>query len=1008
MVMEETIKISIIVPAYNVQNYIEKCLNSILNQIWRNIEVIVVNDGSTDTTPSIIDGYCSRDCRVIRIDHDGNRGLFRARLTGVQKATGKYIGFVDADDYISEDYFWSLLSRAEETKADIVVGKLVQEDENGYQWIQNIYNDYDFGIINGKDVFDSFWKQEGMLFVWHTVWNKLYSAELWRDAFAILDTQTEHIVMGEDLAISSVLFYYAKRLSNTAYGTYFYYRNNQASTALNNSFNKFKKNVDDLCMVFAFVRKFVQSVNAYNWMGIHLEKWEALYRFFWERNVLSSNLLVAEKETLLSTLNTRLCSYEVSKTPDYFYSVSTQYDRRYNDLVSLICSLKTEVVSFDIFDTAIIRPFYRPEDIFVLLEEKAKDLFPNIKLDGLGSLRISAEKEARETLLYGIEKQKEDISLDDIYECLEEKLHFSKDVIEGIKALEVDLEITCSKKRMSIYNLYRLALHMGKKVVFTSDMYLCKDAIRQILSKNGYRDYNCIFISNIDNASKRTGSLYKKVIQCAGGKCERVVHIGDNWETDVLKAREYRVKAVFYPKTTDCLMYGISDIHTTRAFSAYKGRNNSRINYEKALDYFGIRAAIATAANRIYDMPFVSYDEWSEANASPQFMGYVFLGMHLFGFAKWVSDGVEKNGYNRLAFIARDGYLPQKAYEILMKYGVGTKCEITYLYTSRKAAIPCGISSIKDIYNAFDVLVKEDTQVKDIIEKLAPFLNEEAFNTHELEKTIRGITQFNNLVKNYISKHFNENKAKLFHEQLSNYFKNEMGEKAALVDIGYSGRTNELLYNLTSKQIDGFFVHKNGDECAKREKKYGFTIHSFYDVTPSITGSQREILFSKYAPSCVGYEIKEGVIKPLLEEKIFDYAEYYVITEIQKEALRFVSDFCECFSDCFDMINVRNCDVSLPLEFYLAYLRDDDLQMFSCISFEDDMWAGGTVALDEQWKSFKTYHNLEYGFMPNINDSWRIYYEKGFDKKNIFVRALYWYLFDKKYLKDRVRRIIKE
>ncbi len=96
--------------------------------------------------------------------------------------------------------------------------------------------------------------------------------------------------------------------------------------------------------------------------------------------------------------------------------------------------------------------------------------------------------------------------------------------------------------------------------------------------------------------------------------------------------------------------------------------------------------------------------------------------------------------------------------------------------------------------------------------------------------------------------------------------------------------------------------------------------------------------------------------------------------------------------------------MSLPWEYVLSQLKDDDLHLFDCIQFEDDMWAGGTVALSEQWKEFKNYHC----FTPKkttLVDKWDVYTTYKFDERNIIVRALFWLLFDRHYFSDRVKRL---
>ena len=97
-------KISVIIPAYNVENYIEKCIESVINQTFRNIEIIVIDDGSTDGTTSIIRRYSKKDRRIVPI-YKKNSGVSDSRNIGIDKFTGDYVFFLDSDDWIDEDYF---------------------------------------------------------------------------------------------------------------------------------------------------------------------------------------------------------------------------------------------------------------------------------------------------------------------------------------------------------------------------------------------------------------------------------------------------------------------------------------------------------------------------------------------------------------------------------------------------------------------------------------------------------------------------------------------------------------------------------------------------------------------------------------------------------------------------------------------------------------------------------------------------------------------------------------
>ena len=111
--------VSVVVPVYNTAPYLEKCLKSLLNQTLKDIEIIVVDDGSTDESPKIIDSYARRFKRIVAI-HKPNGGVGSAYNAGISKARGRYIGFLDSDDWTDKDMYRILWNKASDTKADVV------------------------------------------------------------------------------------------------------------------------------------------------------------------------------------------------------------------------------------------------------------------------------------------------------------------------------------------------------------------------------------------------------------------------------------------------------------------------------------------------------------------------------------------------------------------------------------------------------------------------------------------------------------------------------------------------------------------------------------------------------------------------------------------------------------------------------------------------------------------------------------------------------------------------
>ena len=123
--------ISIIIPIYNVEQYLKECVDSVLNQTYSNLEIILVDDGSPDRCPEMCDEYARNDLRV-QVIHKENGGLSAARNAGLDVAKGEYISFVDSDDYISEDMIQALYDRAVQTQADLTFCSIERVDEKGH------------------------------------------------------------------------------------------------------------------------------------------------------------------------------------------------------------------------------------------------------------------------------------------------------------------------------------------------------------------------------------------------------------------------------------------------------------------------------------------------------------------------------------------------------------------------------------------------------------------------------------------------------------------------------------------------------------------------------------------------------------------------------------------------------------------------------------------------------------------------------------------------------------
>lgn len=192
--------ISVIIPVYNVEAYLQECLVSIVNQTYSNYEVIVVDDGSTDRSAIICDDFQQQYPDLIKVIHKANGGLSSARNSGIEIASGQYIGFVDSDDFVPCDMLENLvLGFALDDNAMIVNGMIKTVDENGQneremrpaQWHRDNPK-----IIKGKDFGVAMFEESSN----HYVWSKLYDARLFDKVRFVEGRNDEDTLLMYDLS----------------------------------------------------------------------------------------------------------------------------------------------------------------------------------------------------------------------------------------------------------------------------------------------------------------------------------------------------------------------------------------------------------------------------------------------------------------------------------------------------------------------------------------------------------------------------------------------------------------------------------------------------------------------------------------------------------------------------------------------------------------------------------------------------------------------------------------
>ena len=229
-------QVSIIVPAYNVENYIERCLNSLVNQTFKDIEIITINDGSTDKSLELLNKYAKEDIRVSVIDL-GDEGVSYCRNLGVEKANGKYIMFVDSDDWIDSSMVEVMYKKAEENKLDLVMCSYIREFKDHSK--EKIFNLPQEIIYKDNEVKNELLRKlvgpikeelsnPEMLDALGTVWGKLYRADILKEN-KIKFVDLKEIGSAEDTLFNIFTFNYLSKVMFLNKHMYHYWRDNPKS-----------------------------------------------------------------------------------------------------------------------------------------------------------------------------------------------------------------------------------------------------------------------------------------------------------------------------------------------------------------------------------------------------------------------------------------------------------------------------------------------------------------------------------------------------------------------------------------------------------------------------------------------------------------------------------------------------------------------------------------------------------------------------------------------------------
>ncbi len=299
---KNTIILSIIVPVFNVDKYLKKCLDTITNQLIDNIEIICINDGSSDKSKEILEDYQKKNYKI-KIINQENRGLSAARNRGLEIAKGKYIGFVDSDDYISLKMYKELIIFLENNNLDVACCNFYHIID-GKKYINNLDKNEELIINNNVDIIKEYLKDDKIK---NYVWQKVYKREIFNNIKFPLGKNYE------DIAISTKVCEKINKIGYISKPLY-YYLHREGSISKSKDFKKIKDSINNSYERYKYIKEKYKLLNKDNIISM-LNRIKIEYT---ENKITEKNTFIKEFNNIINEIiedynNSNINDYEIDK-----------------------------------------------------------------------------------------------------------------------------------------------------------------------------------------------------------------------------------------------------------------------------------------------------------------------------------------------------------------------------------------------------------------------------------------------------------------------------------------------------------------------------------------------------------------------------------------------------------------------------------------------------------------------------------------------------------------------
>ena len=581
-----------------------------------------------------------------------------------------------------------------------------------------------------------------------------------------------------------------------------------------------------------------------------------------------------------------------------------------------------QYISFDLFDTLIKRSFSSVEHIFELVEIKYNTSHADHKIKNFKKKRIQAERKARKL------KTREDISIEDIYNNLD----YEKNICEILKKEEVKIEVGTCCENGPLVELYHMCVRGGANVIVCTDMYLDRFTICQILNKTGINEYQ-LFLSSEIGYTKQTGNLFDYIISDLKISSSELIHIGDNKKSDYDNAVKKGIHAIWLMEGEKQLKYWKKshDINNDHLYTILNNKHIYPKNIEKDL-------------------------------------GYKLLGPILYNFCIWLNEEDERKNFQKIVFVAREGYVPYLVYKTIfpekdnkvlyLKINKNS-LRMPILYKDNSINIFLQLIPYNDVYYISDIVafLGDNEKLSDLLKKYN-YSDDSVIKRSEMMLNSKFIAFY----KEYIN--LQKSEIELQHKLLLKYFAdNELEGKVALVNNSVNANAQfylQLIQQKNSLNIKFWGMHfiisrqgikKISNHCSIwfNEKCNQFEKRLFYRNCLIF-----EHLIFEPKGTALNYAVKNDRVEAICKEHEYELDNDTIIAEIKIGILEFIKDYTEKMPlHIKPSLNLNAlCSLYLYPDIedakFICSIKDDDYEK----SYLRSKWIQGRMILNKKKPDF--------------------------------------------------------